>query len=256
MRRSKSIDSKLKSIDNRCFICKIICLFHIHSYMNNPHIPQQVIEKIGSQIDAIWANFEDIEERTITIQLIPRVVENTISSLYNSLDQNDSQDKFMKENNNNKYIFLQKKFSGDIVFPSWSIEKYETYKGRPNPQGIILASLREFKEEMHELLSLDADNIIDVYPCIPFETSNGKKYIQFRLLAYVPSNQVLNIEEKFQRILPSIPENQQEHSNCYIKWYREVMDEIIKNNWKLKYSTHHSLEYHAICNRWGKYYNK
>lgn len=224
--------------------------------MNDSHISYDVIQKIENQIDTVWDIFDDIEERNITIQLIPWIVENTISSLYHSLTQEDIYKKCKSDNANNQYIFLQKKSSGDIVFPSWSIEKYETYKGKPNPQGIILASLREFKEEMHWLLSLDADNIIDVYPCIPFETQNNKKYIQFRLLAYIPDDYAFGIEEKFRNILPEVPNDQQEHSNCYVRSYLQIMDEIIKNNRKLKYSTHNSLEYHAICNRWGKYYKK
>lgn len=113
-----------------------------------------------------------------------------------------------------------------------------------------MAGLREFKEELHKILTIDADQIIDAYPPLPFESQSGKKYMQFRLLATISPLKVEGIEQKFQETLKHMPLDQQEHNHCYIKSYDQIQQEIKSNNFKLKETTHLSLEYHHRAKRW------
>ena len=176
-------------------------------------------------------------ERESTVQVVAWVKGETQEELQSVFDDT--------------YIVLQKKSSGHIVFPSGSVEWYEKEKWVPNPQGIILAGLREFKEELHKILTIDADNIIDVFPPLPFETESGKKYIQFRLLAVLSPLKVVWLEQKFIQSLETIPTEQQEHNNCYVRSYADIRKHIKNSDRQVKDTFHLSLEYHNIAKwRW------
>lgn len=193
-----------------------------------------IVDNLHTQIVNASKNFFG-EEREPTVQIITWIKGQTEKELDSVFDDT--------------YLVLQKRSNKDIVFPSGSIEKYEIDGKNPNPQGIILAWSREFKEELHKLLTIDFDNIIDVYPYYAFETAKNKKYIQFRLLACLSPLLVENIEEKFAKTLVHMPLDQQEHDACYVKSYEEIIKDHMSDKHRLKESTNLSLEYHRLMRK-------
>ncbi len=218
---------------------------------------KNIVEELGTQIENVSSNFSDIKERIPTVQVIPWIKEwktnpfiigeETIKDIRNKLQQK------LKDILDDTYLFLQKKSSGDIVFSSWSLEEYEISKGDLNPQGIILAAQREFKEEMYGLLTIDQDNIVDLYPPIDFETVKWNKYIQFRLLVQILPDDVREIEKRFVDEMKSIARKYQEHDTCYIASYEQAKKYVDEGKRIIKPSTSLSLEYHNICKRHWKY---
>lgn len=200
---------------------------------------KNIVGELDTQIVNATKNFSH-EQREPTIQVIARIKWQTEKELDSVLDDT--------------YLILQKKSNKDIVFPSGSIEGYEIHKWNTNPQGIILAATREFKEELHKLLTIDVDNIIDIYPFYVFDTAAGKKHIQFRLLACLSPLIVEGIEERFETSLQYIAPDQQEHDVCYVKSYQEIMDAHTSKKLRLKESTYLSLQYHDLMkNMIGRY---
>jgi hypothetical protein len=82
--------------------------------------------------------------------------------------------------------------------------------------------MREFKEELLGILSIDIDNFIDTYPHIVFE-NNYQKYIQFRFLAKINPYKTENIEELFAKKYTK-EHKRPEHDACYKASYTQALD--------------------------------
>jgi hypothetical protein len=205
---------------------------------------QEITQKLEEWIDRAKEILPDFSERKIAIQTIPWIISRDI---LNTMGQ--------EENNGiGQYIFLRKNSSKDIVFPSWSIDMHELHKGEINPQWLLLAAMREFKEELYGLLSIDIDSFIDVYPHLSFE-NNNKKYVQFRVLATVNPNAIKNLEQDFVSAYKN-DEKIPEHDVCYIASYDQAMKYAEQWDRKIKDSARISLEHHNIATRFGAYWHK
>jgi 8-oxo-dGTP pyrophosphatase MutT (NUDIX family) len=205
---------------------------------------QEITQKLEEWIDRAKEILPDFSERKIAIQTIPWIISRDI---LNTMGQGEN-------NSIGQYIFLRKNSSKDIVFPSWSIDGHELHKGQVNPQWLLLAAMREFKEELYGLLSIDMDSFIDVYPHLVFE-NNGKKYMQFRLLAKVSPYAVSNLDKQFAEEYQKdqkIPE----HDACYVASYDQAMKYVEQWDRTIKESTWLSLEHHMIATKFGAYWHK
>lgn len=207
--------------------------------MDESNAHQEIVQKLEQSIDKAQDLVSDFDERIITVQTIPWIVSKDLGTTLE----------------NSKYIFLRKNSSKQIVFPSWTIDRHELYKGGVNPQWLLLGAIREFKEELYDIIRVDVDNFIDVYPHLIFE-NNDKKYIQFRLLAKIDPKYVIGLEKNFSQAYERTASKIPEHDACYIASYGQALDLINTKQRTPKKSTHLSMIHHNIANKMWYYYHK
>jgi len=217
--------------------------------MEQTTLSSQITTLLEEQIDKAKKKLDDFHERKIIIQIITWIFSEDLKA---NLENNDT------------HIVLSKASSWDIVFPSWHVDPKEFDEGEITPKWLADAAIREFKEELYWLISINESNFIDVYEYLAFENkfkNKEKKYVQFRVVAKIHPQAAKDLDRKFAAEYKKAkahrkPSAYREHDNCYIVSYKQANHYLDVWRWRLKQSTEVSLKLHYHYKNEGKYADK
>lgn len=220
-------NSKLQSNTHWQIVINIYNNCPILSYVMVNKSQQQIVDTLGKQIQGLnntqWVRF--CTQTTLWVI-------DTQTKLFSSLQQD-------------KYLLLEKSTPNSAWlrdFPGGWFEIQEWHEQKLNPQGIILAAIREVEEETLGLVTLTSNNYIDVYSLNTF-TAHQQPHIQFRLLAKINWDKLKNITKNFHNNRKERnKEHEIEHAKCSLFAYSDAIQLPLLDSTRKSLEGHHQLK--------------